>query len=167
VPSVRDLFSENPILPLAAHLTLKNTSNCPLKPDATNITPRTHVFVIDPKSPNPKIAFVHTYIPKTEKLLRAGILLIRYTHLIPTMDEAYSEVFDAGTGTSNPMCKCGKRARILTTFTLRNFGKRFYTCGTYVVRFFFFFAILSRNPAFYLTWVFVFFAIFLATQCVI
>jgi hypothetical protein len=126
--------------------------------------------------------FVHTYIPKTEKLLRAGILLIRYTHLIPTMDEAYIEVFDAGTGTSIPMCKCGKRARILTAFTLRNFGKRFYTCGTYVVRFFYFFCnfilqprILfdlgicffcnfSRNPICYLTWVFGFLAIFLATQ---
>ncbi|KAE8124787.1 hypothetical protein FH972_019640 [Carpinus fangiana] len=48
------------------------------------------------------------------------------------MDEAYSEVIDAGTGTSNPMCKCGRRARILTAFTLRNFGKRFYTCGNYV-----------------------------------
>jgi hypothetical protein len=41
-------------------------------------------------------------------------------------------------------------------------GKNFFFFFLFV-----FFAILSRNPAFYLTWVFVFFAIFLATQCVI
>jgi hypothetical protein len=77
-------------------------------------------------------------------LLRANhfILLLRYTHLIPTMDQANCELIDAGTRTNNLMCKCGRRSHILTTFTLPNFGKMFYTCGNSKI----FFCIFSRNP---------------------
>ncbi|KAE8022706.1 hypothetical protein FH972_008487 [Carpinus fangiana] len=51
------------------------------------------------------------------------------------MDQSNSEVSDfsdAGAGTNNPMCKCGRRSRILTAFTLPNIGRRFYTCENYV-----------------------------------
>jgi hypothetical protein len=65
-------------------------------------------------------------------------------------DSEVNEVIDAGTGTNNPMFKCGKRSCTLTAFMLPNFGKMFYTCVNYVERiffFFFFFCIFSRNPA--------------------
>jgi hypothetical protein len=66
------------------------------------------------------------------------------------MDQLDSEVSDfsnVAARTNNPMCKCGRRSRILTAFTLPNFGRRFYTCGNYVVRFLLFF---SHNPCFFL-----------------
>jgi hypothetical protein len=53
-------------------------------------------------------------------------------------DSEVNEVIDAGTGTNNPMFKCGKRSCTLTAFMLPNFGKMFYTCENYVERIFFF-----------------------------
>ncbi|KAE7997765.1 hypothetical protein FH972_002369 [Carpinus fangiana] len=93
-------------------------------------------------SSSPPLSFIRSYLhTENQKLIfnflffgpkSSEILLIRYTHFIPTMEEAYSEVIDTGTRTTNPMCKCGKRSRILTAFTVTNFGRRFYTCVNFV-----------------------------------
>jgi hypothetical protein len=54
-------------------------------------------------------------------------------------DSEVNEVTGAGAGTNNSKSKYGRKSHILTAFMLRIFGKRFYTCENYVVRFFAFF----------------------------